>query len=535
MKALLLLRDRDFDAQQPPPAQAPALTQDLELETLFRAMAAGDEFLLGVARKVVLAAVESDGDTIRYRQEILQDCLRNPDIVRQIYSLALEAIERQKKEYWGFLSRQSPSLILHGSVRVLEIFADVLHRLRRVAEAHADRFRSRGFTALFDRLRKELSDEYLAHVREHLAALRFENGVGMSAGIGKGAATDRFLLRRTEGRPGGWLARLLYRPPSGHTFRLHPRDEAGGRILGDMYSRGINQVANALGQSRDHILGFFAALRTELAFYLGCVNLAQRLAELGQPVCVPHPAPAGTRRLAFRELHDVCLALTMEKRVVGSSVTAHGKSLVIITGANQGGKSTFLRSLGLAQLMMQSGMFVPAQQFEAELCRGLFTHYKREEDPAMKSGKLDEELARMSAMADRIGPQALVLFNESFAATNEREGSEIARQIVTALLERRVKICFVTHQYELARLFFEQRTFPAAFLRAERKTDGTRTFRMIEGEPLATSFGEDLYREVFGPDAEKAPAEPGQIPAAEPRATARQHAASVGGTRGQLR
>jgi DNA mismatch repair ATPase MutS len=115
----------------------------------------------------------------------------------------------------------------------------------------------------------------------------------------------------------------------------------------------------------------------------------------------------------------------------------------------------------------------------------------------MKHGKLDEELARMSDMANHLAPNALVLFNESFAATNEREGSEIARQIVCALLERGVTVYFVTHHYDFAHSLFERKTGQAVFLRAERCEDGTRTFRLVEGEPLETSYGEDLYREIF--------------------------------------
>ena len=93
--------------------------------------------------------------------------------------------------------------------------------------------------------------------------------------------------------------------------------------------------------------------------------------------------------------------MSLKQRVVGNDVNADDKDLVIITGANQGGKSTFLRSLGLAQLMMQCGMFVPAESFCANVCDGIFTHYKREEDVTMKSGKLDEELSRMSDIVDR--------------------------------------------------------------------------------------------------------------------------------------
>ena len=91
----------------------------------------------------------------------------------------------------------------------------------------------------------------------------------------------------------------------------------------------------------------------------------------------------------------------------------------------------------------------------------------------------------------------MLLFSESFAATNDREGSEIARQIVCALLEKRIKIFFVTHLYEFAHGVFDKKTENAIFLRAERQPDGNRTFRLIEGEPLQTSFGEDLYNRVF--------------------------------------
>ena len=84
---------------------------------------------------------------------------------------------------------------------------------------------------------------------------------------------------------------------------------------------------------------------------------------MGQPTCLPVPTSAGARELSFSGLYDVSLALSMGRKVVGNDLNADNKSLVIITGANTGGKSTFLRSVGLAQLMMQAGMFVPAETF----------------------------------------------------------------------------------------------------------------------------------------------------------------------------
>jgi DNA mismatch repair ATPase MutS len=103
----------------------------------------------------------------------------------------------------------------------------------------------------------------------------------------------------------------------------------------------------------------------------------------------------------------------------------------------------------------------------------------------------------MSAIVDCMTPDSIILLNESFASTNEREGSEIARQIVRALLEKGIKVYYVTHLFDLAQGFYQAKIDAALFLRAERLADGRRTFRLVAGEPLPTSYGEDLYRRIF--------------------------------------
>ncbi len=506
MKAHLMYRDCDFDLQQKLPPNAQALTQDLELNTLFGAMARGDEFLLQVAKQAVLSGLQDDLETILYRQDVLRDCLRNVSVIKGIYDIAVESIEGKKKHYYGGYLSHYPSSILSGAVDLMQMFMGILRRLRRVADEHSDKFESEGFGVFFTMLKTELADDYFASIQRHLNDLKFREGVLVSAELGNGNEGTNYVLRKSLRKKPGWIRRMFgmfdQKPPA-FTFRLHERDEAGARALSELRSRGINLVANALAQSADHILSFVVMLRTELAFYVGCANLHGQLARKGEPVSFPVPAPPGTRRHSCVGLCDVCLALSIEQRVVGNSLDAEEKDLVIITGANQGGKSSFLRSIGLAQLMMQCGMFVAAESFSADLRRGLFTHYKREEDATMESGKFDEELSRMSNIVDALTAHSMLLFNESFAATNEREGSEIARQIVSALLETRVKVFFVTHLYEFAHGLFEQKMGNAIFLRAERQADGRRTFKLLESEPLQTSYGADLYREIFEAAAER--------------------------------
>jgi DNA mismatch repair ATPase MutS len=431
----------------------------------------------------------------------LQDCLKNPEAALAFYNLTVEAIEISRKHSWG-MSTHYPGSLLYNALDLLESLSVMLRKLRDLAAAQAGRFVSEAFTKLFATLAKELDDDYLLTIQRYLVDLKFRRGVLLSAELGDWNESTNYVLRLVRGKDPTWFQRLLGKKLPGYTFELHERDEAGARILGNIRDRAISRVAIALAESADHVMSFFKMLRAELAFYVGCLSLHARLAVKEEPVCFPTVAPANERKHRFRGLYDVCLSLHMEHRVVGNEADANGKNLVIVTGANQGGKSSFLRSIGLAQVMMQCGMFVGAEVFEAELCPVLLTHYKREEDAGMKSGKFDEELSRMSEIANRVVPNAMVLFNESFAATNEREGSEIASQIVSALLEKRIKIFFVTHLYEFARGLFDQQDSEVLFLRAERKADGTRTFKLIEGGPLETAYGEDLYREIFGSQEE---------------------------------
>lgn len=495
MKAHLMYPDRDLDISRLPTVHDKALSQDLELTTLFAAMARDDKWLNEVIPKALIASL-TNVQTVLYRQDVLKDCIAHEDVVRKMYSLAVDTIEAERKNYLS-LSYRSPYWIQHRSVEVLQMLVQMLWRLRGFADWHLASFSSEGFRNLFTMLQRELDDDYFALIQQHLKRLKFPHGVLMSVQLGAGNKGTDYVLRRENEPEGNWLTRVFGGGPETYSFHLHPRDESGARALSELRDRGINLVANALAQSTDHIVSFFKMLRTELAFYVGCLNLKARLDELGEPVCFPVPAQSGERRHRGTEIYDVCLALQLGRKVVGNDLAADGKDVVIITGANTGGKSTFLRSIGLLQLMMQCGMFVPAESFGANLCEHLFTHYKREEDTGMKSGKFDEELNRLSEIANDLVPNAMVLFNESFAATNEREGSEIARQVTSALVERRIKVFFVTHQYDFAHSFYRRQLSNALFLRAEWHADGTRSFKLNPGEPQPTSHGEDLYRKIF--------------------------------------
>lgn len=484
--------DRDLDLSCALPPNTAELTEDLGLDIVCTAMAKNDKFIFKVAKTVLVLGLRDLG-TIAYRQAALTDCLEHPAVVKEIYALAGEAVEAERR-VWG-LYADKPQLVLGRAVRVVSLMLSYLRRLRRAAEQYAQEFRSPGFSRMFTMLLDELSEEYLRNIESHLDRLGFKGGMLISAGLGEGnTLTSPVLLKP---KPSRWRQRVAVSGRTAMSFEISTRDEGGLQVLEHLQSRAINSVANSLAQSAEHVRGFFQLLESELAFYVGCINLRDRLMELGAPMCLPDGLPETELALSASGLYDIGLCLRSGQAVVGNDLQADGKALVVITGANQGGKSTFLRSLGLAQVMMQAGMFVPAFRLRASLCGGVFTHFKREEDATMTRGKFDDELKRMSDIAEMVTSRGLLLCNEPFASTNEREGSEIAREVLKAFTDAQVRVVLVTHMFELSHSLYMEGGAGTLFLRAERLADGTRTFRLVEAAPLATSYGEDSYWRIF--------------------------------------
>lgn len=471
---------------------------DLELRRIYQAMAGGDEFLLETAKKIVPLPV-TDPDVIIYRQQVLADSLANRAVVQQMYDVAVDGVGVRRKVFLGGLMSRDPQAILRRSVRILELLVGNLRQLRALCDEHGNRFSSPGFRQLLDMIAAQICNDYLDQLDADLRELHLPRGVMLSAALGPGNKGTGYVLHQPPRR--NWWDKLTGNHSGSCGFVVDDRDENGAKALTELAGRAINDIANTVTRSADHVEGFFGRLRTELGFYLACSNLYEQLTTAGAPTCFPIPTPVVPAQFCCRDLRDVALCLTGTQPVIGNDIDARGKSLIVVTGANEGGKSTFLRSVGAAQVMTQAGMFVTATSYQANIRDAVFTHFKREEDDTHAHGKLDEELARMSDIADVVGSTSLLLCNESFASTNEREGSQIARDVVRAMVEGGVKVVFVTHLYDLAHQLSSQDNPSYLFLRAQRRNDGQRTFHVAPGQPEPTSYGQDSFRRVFSDTA----------------------------------
>lgn len=494
MKVHLMYTDRDFDPSAALPLQTDDLIQDLQLDPLLDTMGGGDKFVRDMGRTALMTGLGTP-EQIRYRHEVLLDCQHNRDIVEEMYTIALEILADEKSVYRTLLFARWEST-LHASGSLLELFLGHLTRLRAIADAAAGRFSSSGFLAMFDLIREELDDAWLQSTAEHLRRLRFKEGLLLSASLGETNTATDFVVRTPDPTKIGFFRRTPMRRPT-HSLMIPERDMAGHQALSDLRDGALRTSSRAASEAVDHVVDFATVLLQELGFYRAALHLRDALERVGQPVCFPRVHHTGFGIWHASGLYDATLALAIGGQAIASNLQADGSPLVMITGANRGGKSTFLRSVGIATLLMRCGIFVPATSYTAELATSVHTHFRREEDEDLVSGKFDDELVRMGVVIDRVHAGGLVLSNESFSSTNEREGSQIAGEVLHALIDSKVRVVMVTHMFELADAL-QHSQLPVAFLRAERGEDGQRPYRIVPGAAKPTSHARDMFEKLVG-------------------------------------
>lgn len=493
LKSGLLFPDLQKELKKSMPCNSDELIHDLDLENIFMTMSQGDTFVLDVCRRVLMNIV-SDRETILYRQRALDDVLQNPEDIRDLYSILVDSInEARKRVFW--ISTGNPEFNLHESLLTLEIYLKGIEGMRRIAEASGPKFTSTAFSRFFKMLEVEFDDKYLELVRGHLESLKFQRGINVTGKIVR-RDTLHYNLVVPEDNQGGLRGKFILIGKKHYTFVLPDRDESGAQAISRMRSRSIFVTSEIMKRSAENVLRFMISLREEIAFYVGCINLEDRLKETGATFSFPFVSEAPDQGMHYTGIYDVSMCLRVGSQPVSNSLDSERSDLIIVTGANRGGKTTLLRSLGQAQLMMQAGLFVGADMFRSHTVNGLFTHFKHEEDKEMKLGKFEEEIKRFSEIVDHITCGSRLLFNESFSSTNVNEATIIAGQIIEALLQRNISIIFVTHLYGLTERFISVKQ-GTVFLVAERLTDGTRTFHVLPSEPIQTSYGIDIFRKVF--------------------------------------
>ncbi len=168
-----------------------------------------------------------------------------------------------------------------------------------------------------------------------------------------------------------------------------------------------------------------------------------------------YPTISRSKQIKISDFFDIAIFLKLKEQgkvpIFNDFNLSDNQKGVIITGANQGGKTTFARALGVVFYLSSLGCLVPAKKAELFLQNGIYTHFEREENISNLQSKLEEELVRLKIILDSIDSRSFVIINEIFSSTTLEDANKLAKKMIEKFLERGCLFVVITFLQNLSR------------------------------------------------------------------------------------
>ena len=445
----------DRAAAEDPPSDPPSSFRDLLLNQAVQAIV---EPWPGYDLEAHFFSPLQDEDTVRYRQEVFAD-LEDAATID-----AVRAFAEQMRGMRRRLEVAGRSRYRHERARwqldAAALYRDAVSEL--AAALPALPLRSRGLRA------------FRTHLVAYATAPAFRSFADEVSAVTAGLEDVRYLVTikgprvrvsRYEGEPdfGQDVADTFEKFRQGavkdYRVKITPGqllDHVEAKILEIVASQhpesfaALDRFSARYERFRDGLVDRFDR---EIHFYLAYLAYLEPLVAAGLPTCLP-TVSRSSKEVDVVGAYDIVLArkLVAEGRdVVRNDVSLHGRErLLVVTGPNQGGKTTFARMVGQLHHLAAIGCPVPATRAYLFLPDRIFAHFEREEDIRTLQGKLADELVRIREILDAATGDSLLVLNESFASTTLEDARFIGIQVIERLRSLDVLGVYVTFVDELA-------------------------------------------------------------------------------------
>jgi DNA mismatch repair protein MutS len=180
----------------------------------------------------------------------------------------------------------------------------------------------------------------------------------------------------------------------------------------------------------------------------------------------------------------------VERFIANDARLAPARQLLLITGPNMGGKSTYMRQVALIALMAHTGSFVPAKAARLGPLDQIFTRIGAADDLAGGRSTFMVEMTESAAILHNATAQSLVLMDEVGRGTSTFDGLALAWAIARQLLERNKALTlFATHYFEMTRIALEYKEAANVHLDAVEHKDTIVFLHAVEEGPASQSYG----------------------------------------------
>lgn len=452
-----VLFDREEDAVAAAHACEPAIFHDLNLDQCLDAILAGyEQYELAPFFWSPLARVAS----VSYRHQVVRD-LRRDEIVQPIgrFSDRMSLMREQL----------SQAAKLHHTAQRHAWFRDGVEIYCAAVVALADELAHAPITAqALDGLQHHLTTyvaseaftTLVAETRQCRDALESVNYSVRSQGarvtVGR-AGDDPDYRAAVEGtferfRQGAVTSHLVALPDAADMNHIEAQ-------IVDLVARLYPDVAHTLAgffeRHREYLDPTIGRFDREIQFYRSYLAFVDGIVGPSLPFCLPLVTSRATA-VAVDESFDLALALKLagdRGAVVCNGFSMQGSErIIVVTGPNNGGKTTFARMVGQVHYLAGLGVPVPGRTAQLQLPDEIFTHFEREEDIETRHGKLEDELVRVHAILERATARSLIVANESFSSTALRDALFLGTEVLNRITGIGALAVYVTFVDELASL-----------------------------------------------------------------------------------
>lgn len=448
---------RRFTDLPPETADAPEFFRDLNMDQIVASITAGrDRYDL----KPFFHCPLDDADDIAYRQEVMRDLegsglsgriaafAEQIEETRRYLRGAAEAHYRPAKQGW-FLEAVAVYCGAVGQLAIdLSDAAPQSRGLRELREYLARYVGSAGFRTLLADTERVMADlravSYCVNIR------------GLAVTVSKYAGEADYSVQI-----GGTFAK--FRQGSVKDYRVKfsefaGMDHIGAQIL-ELVARLYPEIFSSFdaycARHQNFVDGVLQRFDREVQFYISYLQYIDRLRRAGLPFCYPKIV-LETKAIHGDDVFDLALAAKLVSDntpvVLNDFYLEGAERVLVVSGPNQGGKTTFARTFGQLHYLARLGCPVPGSSAQLVLCDRLFTHFEREEHVSNLHGKLFDDLLRFRRILEEATPNSLVIMNEIFSSTALEDAVFLATTVMRRVLALDCLCVCVTFLDEVAAL-----------------------------------------------------------------------------------